>query len=166
MSLIPVPQTINFNTYNGLYPSTVGSWYSATPSLTIATAPATTILSFTVQVASVNLSNPTGSAIHIVDTGLYKLLYSLQFIQGAGNDVVNVWIVVNGTAVPYSNSYQSMKNGDKQNLTVEFYLPFVAGDRVELYSSSTGVNANIVTLPASGPIPASPAVVINIIRVA
>jgi hypothetical protein len=157
---------VNNNTYNGLFPISLGGWISSNASLSVPQSPAQTLIPFATPIEVVVLTNPTGDGVVITNTGVYSVNFSVQLSQSGGsNNNAQIYLRVNSTNVPSSNSNQTLRNNDLHILTAEFILRLTAGDVLRLYGTASGNGLSIVTLPASGAIPASPAVVLNVVRI-
>ncbi len=106
--------------------------------------------------------------IQVVNTGVYKFLYSVQVDKGPGGGAtadLNIFISLNGVAVPESNSRTEINNNVSIVLTCEYILALTAGDKLQVDAFTTGTNCSITAYPANT-IPATPSVITNIYRIA
>lgn len=103
----------------------------------------TTTLSDGVSVAS-------GSQITVVNSGIYNFEFSAQIEKtSGGSDNVDVWIQINGTNVPDTNTRIALTGGNaKQVAAWNFLIQLSAGQYVELCWSSPSA---AVQLHAEGP---------------
>ena len=102
-------------------------------------------------------------AFEVANTGVYKLLYSVQFL-GDGNGEVAVWLVVNGNAVGNSSTYTAFKNGDEGVITCEYIVELQAGDTWSWGVEAIGSNVDLVVIPATMTIPLCPSIITNAYR--
>lgn len=135
----------------------------------VATSPASTILSFSGVVGG-GTSPPTlaggGTQIVINNTGVYKVLFSIQYRQGGTNPTLEVWFTLNGVNIPNSASEQITQSNSNGIITVEFIFSLSAGNILCLLANSSGNNTGILTLPPTATAPQSPAIVLTIMRIA
>jgi hypothetical protein len=143
-----LPQAIADSTAPGAFPTT--ATFTAT-AVSVGTPPITT----------------TGSAIILPLVGNYRVIFSLQLEQGAGNHTVTFWLILNGVTTPDTSSYVALQSNSKVLAEVEFFLTTTAiNDSLQLYLISDGANSALLTVPAvvatGYDIPQSPAIVMNI----
>jgi hypothetical protein len=109
----------------------------------------------------------SGSRITFAHSGVYSLTFSIQFTN-ADNQIhdANVWLRKNDSGstgdIPDTDSKFSVINshgGVHGNIigTVNFVMPFVAGDFVELVWATTSTQVTLETI-AAGTSPVSPRV--------
>lgn len=99
--------------------------------------------------------------------GTYRVCFSLQLQQNAGNHTVTFWLVLNGTAIPNTSSSEYLPANSEILATVEFYISTTtANSALQLYLISDGPNSSLLTIPASSgsgfTIPISPAIVFDV----
>jgi hypothetical protein len=98
-------------------------------------------------------------------TGIYKAMYSIQFLGITGNDTLIVWAVVNGTAVADSATYTAFKNNDTGVIVTELIVPLNAGDVFEWYAATQGgTPVDIQYYAPVPPIPAAPGIITNMYK--
>jgi hypothetical protein len=102
-------------------------------------------------------------AFQVADTGVYKLLYSVQFI-GRSNGQIAVWLVVNGNAIANSSTYTAFKNGDEGIITCEYITALNAGDVWGWNAEALGGPVDLTVLPPTLTIPLCPAIITNAYR--
>ena len=116
------------------------------------------------EVGNILLENNTypGSKIVIPVTGIYRVLFSAQCDSTSGNGhYLEFWPVVDGTAVPNSNTKIVLNTGAESCLTVEYFLSLNANAKLELYMAGTE-HARILAYDASGLKPLTPSMIMNI----
>ena len=109
------------------------------------------------------------SGMRVNTTGIYKLLYSAQInkTMGGGADDIDIYLRVNGTNVPNTATRVAITQQIEQVLTCEYIESLNAGDVVEFVAyTATGVNDQILAVPAAPPVPGIPSIITNIIRIA
>jgi hypothetical protein len=103
-------------------------------------------------------------SFEVANTGVYKLLYSVQFLGTSGNGEVAVWLVVNGTAVGNSSTYTAFKNNDEGVITCEYIVGLQAGDTWSWGVETIGADVDLVVIPATMTIPLCPSIITNAYR--
>lgn len=111
----------------------------------------------------VYLGTPT-SRIYVDTEAVYDFQTSLQLDSSVSTDErFNLWIAINGVAVPNSASTVRLKGNNSESiLALNFFLSLKAGDYVEFYFSvsNTGVVAQYVA--AAPPVPAIPSIILTV----
>ena len=102
-------------------------------------------------------------SFQVADTGVYKLLYSVQFL-GASNGELAVWLVVNGNAIANSSTYTAFKNGDEGIITCEYITALNAGDVWGWNAEALGGSVDLAVIPPTVTIPNCPAIITNAYR--
>ncbi len=125
----------------------------------------------TVEIAKdVALTASPGSQIQVSNTGVYKLLYSIQLDKtGGGNSTCDIWIRVNGNNVPRSAGQVVVAGQNGETLPcVEYILSLNAGDTVEVVFCSAVATIAITAFPENVVvgIPSIPSIISNIIQIA
>jgi len=122
----------------------------------------------TIDVPSVGLTCVTPSAdILVANTGRYKVLASLQCNRTMGGVAqLDMWVALNGTAVPNSATKVEINQNQEVVMTVEWFLDITAGQSVSVvaYSPSTGMQG--LAVPAAPPVPAIPSIITTALRIA
>jgi len=115
-----------------------------------------------------NGSTVSGSVIVIPKTGTYDFQFSLQLYNtsgGGASSAVNIWLVVNGSAVPYSNTQVSVNANSPYVVAAwDFMGSYNSGDKLELMWSTTHINNTITALSSSSPAPETPSVIFTIME--
>jgi hypothetical protein len=110
------------------------------------------------------LTTPPFTAFVPVFAGVYKAIYSVQFLGISGNADLAIWGVINGTAIPDSATYTAVKNNDTGVITTELIVSLAAGDRFEWYAETIGPNVDIQVYAATASIPLAPGIITNIYK--
>jgi hypothetical protein len=115
-----------------------------------------------------NGSTVSGSTIVIPKTGIYDFQFSLQLHNAGGggaSSAVNIWLVVNETAVPYSNTQVSVNANSPYAVAAwDFMGSYNHGDKLQLMWSTTHLNNRIETLTTTSPSPETPSVIYTIME--
>ena len=111
------------------------------------------------------------SAIKVGSTGVYQIIYSIQFDKfgGGGTNNVQAWYAVNGNPVPWSNSEIDITQQINQISTVDIILSLNANDYVEVvgYTPVGSVNIRALANPIDAIHPvAIPSIITDILRIA
>ena len=110
-----------------------------------------------------------GSKILFANPGVYNIQFSAQFDKtDSGTDEVDVWLVQNGSNVPYTNTrLTSVGNNDKFVAAWNFMQTQAAGDQVEIFWYSLDPDMRIYSEGVStGPNrPAIPSVILTVQQV-
>jgi len=110
----------------------------------------------------------SSSRITVAVGGIYHLVYSAQLTKtDNGNDVMDIWVRINGTDVPFSNSESTLSTTLHLVSTSSWMLTLASGDYVQLMYTSADVNTHITAIPAqTGPVrPAGPSVITTLMQV-
>lgn len=108
------------------------------------------------------LVSPTSSQMQVLYDGVYNIQFSAQIVDttsGGSANKVNIFLRINGTIIPDSNTYVSM---DNQNSYVVAAWNFVSklntNDIIELIFFSTDIGMQLQSVPSIVGPPAQPAV--------
>lgn len=111
------------------------------------------------------------SAIKVANTGVYRVLFSIQWDKfgGGGTNNIQTWFAINGTPVPWSNSEIDITQQINQISTVEIILTMNANDKVEIVGytpvGSVSIRALANPIDLTHPV-AIPSIITDIIRIA
>jgi hypothetical protein len=109
------------------------------------------------------LPSPT---IYVRSGGVYKVLSSLQCNKttgGFGN--VEMYIAVNGTAVPNSATRININQNVESVMAVEWFLELEKDDAVSIYAFSADVGLQALAIASATPVPAIPSIIATIMRI-
>lgn len=98
-----------------------------------------------------------------VDTeGVYNIQFSAQLTASASSDVM-IWLVINGTNVPWSNSLVNIQNSNDAKIAAwNWLVKLHVTDQVQIYWRSTTHLATLATFPAADGYPAVPSVILTV----
>ena len=114
------------------------------------------------------ISVVSNSRITVTAPGIYKLTYSAQLTKtDNGNDIMDIWLRVNGDDVPFSNSESTLSNSLHLVSTSSWMLTLASGDYVQLMYSSADIATRITAIAAqTAPVrPAGPSVIATMLQV-
>ena len=122
-------------------------------------------------IGSINVNNGTypNSIIVIPTTGVYKVLFSAQCDSSSGTNYLEIFPVVNGTAVADSNTRIRLSVAIESCLVVEYFLSLNAGNQLEFYMVSNSTNARILAITrgtGTPTIPDIPSIIVTIMQIA
>ena len=108
------------------------------------------------------------SDIVLTRAGTYKCLASAQCdkTSGGGAGDLEMWVAVNGTAVPNSATRLAINQNIEQVMTVEWFLDVSAGDAVSVNTYSPDNGLQLLAVAASSPVPAIPSIITTVLRIA
>ena len=107
------------------------------------------------------------SNIVIGVAGTYRVLASLQCDKTSINPGdLEMWIAVNGTAVPNSATRIQINQNQETVMTVEWMTPLNKNDAVSIVLASTAGGLQALAAPAAAPVPAIPSIIVTLQRIA
>ncbi len=118
-----------------------------------------------INVSNNSANNPT--RINFVESGIYQINYSIQFIKSdAGTDEVNIWFRKTNAAIGNTNTTYTIQGlGVKNNITNSYLLELSANDYIELFFSVKNISTSLqgtVSTTLTPSRPATPAASISI----
>jgi hypothetical protein len=118
------------------------------------------------QRISGTISFANGSEIRIPVNGTYRILFSAECDSSGGTHWIEIWPVINGVSVSNSNTRVEIPNTTQSCLTVEYLLPLLKGDILQLYMRGENYNVFLAVFPedlTTTPItPSVPSIITNI----
>lgn len=144
--------------------------FSSTQSQTVTGANVTTVLTYN-NTESASQTYFSGSKIYVQATGVYRLLYTVQFdTTSGGAQTVSVWIRKNDVNVTNSGSRFTIANNAENIAACEIILSLLAGDYVEVVCQSTDAGMTAAYIAAGGVAPnnypAIPSIITDIQKIA
>ena len=139
--------------------------FSSTQSQNITQGEALPFTYDTQDITPVKISQ-SGENIFVEKGGMYKVMTSLQCNKTTGgNGDLEMWIAINGTAVPNSATRTQINQNQEVVMSVEWFVELSSGDAVSIvgYSRTTGLQA--LAIPEDPPIPAIPSIITTIMRI-
>jgi len=107
------------------------------------------------------------ATITIGVAGLYKVLASAQCNRtGLLLGDTEMYVSVNGTAVPNSATRLNINQNIETLMTVEWFLELAVGDDVEVVVYSPVADQELLAVAAAAPVPAIPSIITTILRIA
>ena len=99
--------------------------------------------------------------------GVYKVLASAQCDKTTANPGdLEMWIAVNGTAVPNSATRLAINQNLESLLTVEWIVDLAVGDEVNVAFASIAEGFRLLAIAASAPVPAIPSIIVTLVKIA
>ena len=151
-----------------------GSWYSTntqTASLANTAYPITVntlVGADGFYISGSNGSTVSGSHIVIPKNGKYDFQFSLQLHNTSGGGATaaaDIWLKVNNSNVPYSNTHVSViANSPYVVAAWDFMGSYNAGDKIQLMWATNHTNIQIEAAGASSPAPEIPSVIFTIME--
>ena len=108
---------------------------------------------------------PPISQLQVVNSGVYRILYSVQVLSSS-NTNVSFYLSVNGIPIADTTSTWAVKNGDEIVLTCEYIVPLNAGDKFAIIGYNASGTVTINWIAATPPVPAAPGIIVNAFRIA
>ena len=110
------------------------------------------------------------SALRVGRTGIYQLTTSLQLDKfgGGGTNNFQVWVAVNGTPVPWTNSESTINNAISTIFTCDYMLSLNLNDRVEVvaYVPVGSDHCQVLAVPVDVNHPVEiPSIITNIVLI-
>jgi len=166
--LTSLPKTEVFTSY---LPIAYGSFSSTQTQVVNPAFPALAPLPLvytTTDITPLGVSCATPSAsIVVATTGIYKVFSSVQCDKtSVGVGDLEMWIAVNGIAVPNSASRLAMNQNLESLMSVEWIVNLTAGNAVSIVLASAVDGLQALAVPAAPPVPAIPSVITTILRIA
>lgn len=147
---------------------TYGS-FSSTQTQTIAATTDVPITYDTADITPVGMTCTLAPSADIVITnaGTYKVLTSLQCDKTTGGaDQLDMWVSVNGTAVPNSATKLQINQNQESVMTVEWFLTLAASDAVSVHTYAPTAGLQALAVAAAPPVPAIPSIITTVLRIA
>lgn len=158
------------NTTTSLFgPSPAYGSFSSTQTQVIAPGVPVPITYDTVDIQPVGVAQgPSPDAITVLDTGVYRILASLQCDNSAAGPAqdLNMFLTVGVTALPNSATRVAINQNQESVMTVEWIVSLTAGQFVSVTCSSAVVGLQALAIPAAGVTPAIPSIITTIMRIA
>ena len=110
----------------------------------------------------------TGSTeIRIANTGIYNIQFSLQVLKtDAGQDTIYLWLDKNGGTVPNTGTGLFLVGNNAAEVVAwNFVVSAAANDYYRLMWMSPDANAKIISVAATGPVPAIPSAILTVVPV-
>jgi hypothetical protein len=144
--------------------SRYGSFYDTTTqtATTINTAKAITFNTTDLS-NGVYLGTPT-SRVYVDTPGIYNFDTSFQLDKTSGGLAeFYFWFRLNGTDVPDSASQIRIQGNDAEIFSsLNYFFDLNAGDYVEMMFSTTSLSVELLSVPATAPVPGIPSIILTV----
>ena len=142
--------------------------FSSTQTQNIANGVAVPITYDTTDVQPVGIvQGPSPDAITVLQSGVYKILASLQCDNtGVGAQDLNMFLKVGVTTLPNSGTRVAINQAQETVMTVEWIVALTAGQFVSVNCSAAVVGLRALAIAAAGVTPAIPSIITTIVRIA
>jgi hypothetical protein len=173
----PLPLFLNsqYTSTTALYASTINGQqlpypygsFTANTSQTLGAELAVSTIYDTTEIASgISIVGSSPSRVAVSTSGVYRWIASPQFdTTSGGQNTVDFWLSQNGTAIPRTASKLTIQNNGEVFTSVEVLTQMNAQDYIETCFTSTDNNMTTSAFPASGIVPAVPAVILNATKI-
>jgi hypothetical protein len=148
-------------------PACYGSFSSTQTQTITATTPLPVIYN-TADIDAFGVSCDLPSADIVIGVaGVYKVLASAQCDRtGLLTGEIDMYVSVNGTAVPNSATRLVVNQNLESVMTVEWLLDLAVGDEVAVVVYSGVAGNQLLAVAAASPVPAIPSIITTVVRVA
>jgi len=148
-------------------PAAYGSFSSTQTQSVVATAPLPVVYD-TVDINPIGMSCAVPSADIVIGTaGVYKVLASAQCDRTAAlTGDLEMYVAINGTAVPNSATRININQNIETVMTVEWFLEIAGGDAVSVVVYSAVAGQQLLAIPAAAPVPEIPSIITTVLRIA
>lgn len=134
------------------------------------TTSAETLVSYTEKtIGTSDIVLLSSTEIQFTRSGVYQVFYSLQCDNGAGgggNADIEVYIKIDGVALPNSNTRTNIANATEVSVTCDYILQLTAGQVVEVAVYTTGSGLVFPYFAPVGTAPATPSAIVTIQQIA
>jgi hypothetical protein len=144
--------------------SRYGSFYDTTTQTATTINTATTITFNTTDLSrGVYLGTPT-SRVYVDTPGIYNFDTSFQLDKTSGGLAeFYFWFRLNGTDVPDSASQIRIQGNNAEIFSsLNYFFDLNAGDYVEMMFSTTSLSVELLSVPATAPVPGIPSIILTV----
>lgn len=142
--------------------------FSSNVNQTIASATTAYAITYTDRELTNQITLTSNSHINILVAGTYLITFSAVGKSGVANKYLDIWLAVDGTNVPRSNTHSKfVGSANERIITVTYIYDFTAGQYFELIMHSDDVNTLLAATAAgaSPTRPASPSIIVTINKI-
>jgi hypothetical protein len=156
LQMTPPPRQFERSRYGSFYDTTTQT------ATTINTAKAVTFNN-TDLTNGVYLGTPT-SRVYVDTPGIYNFDTSFQLDKTSGGLAeFYFWFRLNGTDVPDSASQIRIQGNDAEIFSsLNYFFDLNAGDYVEMMFSTTSLSVELLSVPATAPVPGIPSIILTV----
>jgi hypothetical protein len=154
--MTPAPREFERSRYGSFYDTTTQT------ATTINTAKAITFNNTDLS-RGVYLGTPT-SRVYVDTPGIYNFDTSFQLDKTTGGTAeFYFWFRLNGTDVPDSASQIRIQGNDAEIFSsLNYFFDLNAGDYVEMMFSTTSLSVELLSVPATAPVPGIPSIILTV----
>lgn len=125
----------------------------------------------TVDIVPVGVSLAPGGTggVRIGVSGVYKCLASVQCDRTAGGvGEIDMFVggVLSNSGIPNTGTRVQVSQNQEQVMTVEWLLPFNAGDILNVFFFSSSAGQQLLAVPIVGLVPAIPSIILTLVKIA
>jgi TolA-binding protein len=156
LQMTPAPREFERSRYGSFYDTTTQT------ATTINTAQAITFNTTDLS-RGVYLGTPT-SRVYVDTPGIYNFDTSFQLDKTTGGVAeFYFWFRLNGTDVPDSASQIRIQGNDAEIFSsLNYFFDLNAGDYVEMMFSTTSLSVEVLSVPATAPVPGIPSIILTV----
>jgi TolA-binding protein len=156
LQMTPAPREFERSRYGSFYDTTTQT------ATTINTAQAITFNTTDLS-RGVYLGTPT-SRVYVDTPGIYNFDTSFQLDKTTGGVAeFYFWFRLNGTDVPDSASQIRIQGDDAEIFSsLNYFFDLNAGDYVEMMFSTTSLSVELLSVPATAPVPGIPSIILTV----
>jgi hypothetical protein len=156
LQMTPAPREFERSRYGSFYDTTTQT------ATTINTAQAITFNTTDLS-RGVYLGTPT-SRVYVDTPGIYNFDTSFQLDKTTGGtDQFYFWFRLNGTDVPDSASQIRIQGNDAEIFSsLNYFFDLNAGDYVEMMFSTSSLSVELLSVPATAPVPGIPSIILTV----
>jgi hypothetical protein len=156
LQVTPPPREFERSRYGSFYDTTTQT------ATTINTAKAITFNTTDLS-RGVYLGTPT-SRVYVDTPGIYNFDTSFQLDKTSGGLAeFYFWFRLNGTDVPDSASQIRIQGNDAEIFSsLNYFFDLNAGDYVEMMFSTTSLSVELLSVPATAPVPGIPSIILTV----
>jgi len=156
LQMTPAPREFERSRYGSFYDTTTQT------ATTINTAQAITFNTTDLS-RGVYLGTPT-SRVYVDTPGIYNFDTSFQLDKTSGGLAeFYFWFRLNGTDVPDSASQIRIQGNDAEIFSsLNYFFDLNAGDYVEMMFSTTSLSVELLSVPATAPVPGIPSIILTV----
>jgi hypothetical protein len=156
LQMTPAPREFERSRYGSFYDTTTQT------ATTINTAQAITFNTTDLS-RGVYLGTPT-SRVYVDTPGIYNFDTSFQLDKTSGGLAeFYFWFRLNGTDVPDSASQIRIQGNNAEIFSsLNYFFDLNAGDYVEMMFSTTSLSVELLSVPATAPVPGIPSIILTV----
>lgn len=126
------------------------------------------LITFDTTIIQNKIIKTSTSRVTVNEAGNYNLTLNFEIVSSGANKTLDVWVKINGTNVPNSNSKNIIvSTNDQKYISHNISFSATAGQYVEIWMSGDSTNLSLVATPAgvTPTRPLSPSVFLRLIKI-